>query len=651
MARQTFGIDFGTTNSLIAVGVGDRAIALVDANNRPHPSVLWYRGSEVLVGAEARSHLDFTEGGAPPGFVRSPKMALRREGPIYVDGQEIDPTDAVAEVLKHLRRDAARGGRAQSYNVSHAVMTVPVDFGGPQRRALRAAARKAGIGVIQFVHEPAAALYAWIRSQKDWRKALAHLEGRVVLVFDWGGGTLDLTLCRVLGGTIVQMRSEGDDEVGGDRFDERLRNLARERHARSHHLEDVLALEGAGMAARLLTQCELRKIELSGEGVTSATLFIKDYLRTDGPARNLNLKLTREDLERESGDLIRRGISRIDSIIEQFHLTYQDIELCLATGGIVNMPVIRNALVERFGGRVPKLENGDRIIAEGAALIAHDELRLQLAKPIEVLVADGSGRGAYQEVVGVGFELPVENQTNPAANSRLYCVDPRDGIATFEFAVPKRLGETDPRGERVPLAIVLLPVDPAARPLVERLNCKIQIDHDYIAHVELESTGRKALVTQELHQLEFGLALPHAGSTDDSRSRAGGPWQQNSGGSGKQANATEAGRRGSISIRANIVAAANDREAERNWSLVPGDIVEGWKSEYFAHSGRGASAMQNAERDYYRRCAYCKRTSYSISADGAVEDCFRYRCGIGRGSQQTTPLARFGGSGPVRFND
>jgi molecular chaperone DnaK (HSP70) len=391
------------------VGLGDRAIPLLDPNNRPHPSVLWYRGGDIIVGAEARSHLDLTEGGAPPGFVRSPKMALRREGPIHVDGREIDPTDAVSEVLKYLRRHAKSGARAKTYDVTRAVVTVPVDFGGPQRRALRAAARKAGIGVIQFVHEPVAALYAWIRAQQDWRKELERLEGRVVLVFDWGGGTLDLTLCRVQGGTIVQIKNQGDNEIGGDRFDERLRNLARERHAREHGVENVSPSEAAGMAARLLAQCEQRKVELSAESVKSATLFIRDYLRVDGPARNLNLKLSREDLERQSADLVRRGIAHIDTIIEEARLTYQDIELCLATGGMVNMPVIRNAVVERFGGRVPKLENGDRIIAEGAALIAHDGLRLRLAKPIEVLVSDGGGRGAYQELIGAGFELPVSH--------------------------------------------------------------------------------------------------------------------------------------------------------------------------------------------------------------------------------------------------
>src|SRR5882757_11194483 len=106
MTQPVFGVDFGTTNSLAAIIAGERALSLVDQLTlRPHPSVIWYRGSDLVVGREARENMDLTESGAPPGFVRSPKMTLRREGPIFVDGQPIEPTDAVAQVLRHLSDD------------------------------------------------------------------------------------------------------------------------------------------------------------------------------------------------------------------------------------------------------------------------------------------------------------------------------------------------------------------------------------------------------------------------------------------------------------------------------------------------------------------------------------------------------------------
>ena len=85
MTETNIGIDFGTTNSLASVVIGDRSLSLVDqVTQRPHPSVIWYRGGDAVVGRMARENMDLTETGAPPGFVRSPKMSLRREGPIFV---------------------------------------------------------------------------------------------------------------------------------------------------------------------------------------------------------------------------------------------------------------------------------------------------------------------------------------------------------------------------------------------------------------------------------------------------------------------------------------------------------------------------------------------------------------------------------------
>jgi molecular chaperone DnaK len=363
MSDLVFGIDFGTTNSLAALIVGDEAQALTnEADDQPHPSVVWYRGSEVVAGREARQHLESLEGGVAHGFVRSPKMTLRREGPVHIEGRAIDPIDIVSEVLRHIRARAASRAH-QGYAISRAIMTIPVDFAGAQRRALRAAARKADIGVLQFVHEPAAALYAFLRAKPDYSRDLAQLENRVVLVFDWGGGTLDLTVCRVLGGVVMQIASRGNNEIGGDRFDDRLRNEIRDRHAAHHGIPDIAASEQPGAAAQLLTQCELAKIALSIED--RFTVIAKDYLRGDGPERNLAVKLTRKDLEGLSRDLVNRGLAEIDRLLDEARLERSDIELCIATGGMVNMPAIWNGLVERFGTRVPALANRDRIIAEG----------------------------------------------------------------------------------------------------------------------------------------------------------------------------------------------------------------------------------------------------------------------------------------------
>ncbi len=624
MTDVVFGIDFGTTNSLAAVTVGGRALTLVDqVTLRPHPSVIWYRGGDIVVGREARQNMDLTETGAPPGFVRSPKMSLRRDGPIFVDGRPIEPTDAVAEVLKHLKNDAAAArGAASGKNLTRAVFTIPVDFGGPERRALRQAARKAGIGVVQFVHEPVAALYAYLRSRPDLGRELARLEGRSVLVFDWGGGTLDLTLCRIQGGAIMQVANLGDNEVGGDRFDERLRNHLRSKHATAHGIEDITALEQPGMAAKLLHQCEILKIHLSDQKTDSEDVIVRNYLKTDGPSKNFLGSVTRDELDRLSSSIVAKGLARIDEILEQAHLTYQDIELCLATGGMVNMPAIRNGLTERFVGRVPKLDNGDRIIAEGAAWIANDGLRLTLSKPIEILVADTSGRGTYHSLVDAGWTLPLENETQNVANTRLFCIDPREGIAVVEVAKPAKLGKVLPSDPRWTLCIARVEVDANAQPLLERIECHLQIDHDYVARVTLRSTGRGASSCEEFHDLEFGLSLarvsPPSDRTDEGKAGTlGGP-----------AGEARALANGNLLQRTNVA-----RYDERNhsneeaWRYVPGDLVAKWRSSYFDTRSSAASSRQLEERNFYVPCARCKRRISQIKAEGPVAGC-RGACGV-----------------------
>jgi len=608
-----FGVDFGTTNSLAAYVRNAAISTLVDRHTaRPHPSVIWYRGTEVVVGAEARKNLDMTDAGVPPGFVRSPKMKLRRQGSIFVDGRPIDPTDAVAEVLKHLRADAElsrTGGVAE--NLDRAVMTIPVDFGGRERRALRQAARKAGIGVVQFVHEPAAALYAYLRSRTKIAEELARLEGHSVLVFDWGGGTLDLTLCRIQGGSIMQVANFGDNEIGGDRFDDKLRNLVRRRHAEAHGLDDVTALEQAGMAAKLLNQCETAKINMSDPGQDDEEIFIKNYLRTEGDARHLQCRVTKSDLAKESVAIVSQGLRRIDEILDRAGLSTQDIELCLATGGMVNMPAIRDGLTERFLGRVPRLEHGDRIIAEGAAWIAYDRLRLTLSKPIEILAADTTGRGIYYPMVNAGWPLPMENETSNVSNTRLFCTDPREGVAVVEIAKPSKLGAVGPTDSRTPLCVATVGVDSNERPLIERIECHLQIDHDYVAKVTLRSTGLGDENSVEFHDLEFALALPQAKGIPDpgsaSKKRGERPLR-------RLANSN-------LAQRANVVRAEDDAADDEMWRTVPGDLVARWRAGHFDKRVNLATPRQIEERAFYNPCGICNRTATQIAREGPISQC------------------------------
>lgn len=609
MAQQrSFGIDFGTTNSLVATINEDRAYAFADGG-RPHPSVIWYRGSEVVVGRTAREHLDSGDGTPPAGLLRSPKTSLREGGAIHLDGRRLSPVEVVADVLRYLRDDAASHARGRTRaSVDRAVFAVPVAFEGRHRRELREAARIAGIGVVQFVHEPAAALYAYLRGRPDSQRTLAELAGQSVLVVDWGGGTLDLTICRFVGGTLLQVASLGDSTVGGDEFDKLLRNLVRTRHADRHGLDDLLTCEQPGMAGKLLAQCEQAKIALSDPARSERHVAVRNYLR-GAEGRDLREIMTRDDVAGATRNLVDNGLGLIDRLLDEARLTRMDIALCLPAGGTVNVPAVRAGLTERFGGRVAGIANGDRIIAEGAAWIAHDGLRPALAKPIEVHVADGTLSGHYHTLVPAGIALPVENESKAVAHREFRCADPRDGQAVFNLAKPVFVGSAQPQAPRETLATIQVPVNPNTRPLFERLTLQINLDHDCIAHVRARSDGRQAEASAEIHRLDF--ALPIGGPADDAAVPPPAGHDSLPGGE----RAPGAGAPGQVAIRSNVAPA----DAPHARAAVPGDLAyRYWPGEM--------TQRQRDEYLYYQPCASCGRTVFALQSEGLVAQCHQRGC-------------------------
>jgi hypothetical protein len=323
-----------------------------------------------------------------------------------------------------------------------------------------------------------------------------------VLVFDWGGGTLDLTLCQLVRGTLVQVHNRGDSRVGGDQFDERLRHLVRRRHA-EHYGLDVLDQQ-PGAEAKLLNRCEQAKITLSAGD--DAPVFVPNYIAAEGPAADVEVTIHRQELEDLCADIVQQGMNSIDLLLDRTGVSDSAIELVLATGGMVQMPVIRRRLRERFGPvRVPDVEDGQQLIAKGAAWIAHDDQRLRLAKPFELLLADD----APVSLVDDASDLPIRD-TELAFEFGLNCVDPRDGFARFQFIRPVRPGRVQPTDERLPYCTLLLPIDTTAAPLVERLTVSVRIDHDLVAHVTARSDLAREETAAEIHGLEFGLAVSDA---------------------------------------------------------------------------------------------------------------------------------------------
>jgi len=575
------GFDFGTTNSLVSMIRGDRAISFFDDLGLPIPSVVCYEAGSTIVGRDAKRRMATAGLGVYGNIVRSPKMLLGQES-VFVDGVERSVTDVVADLVKYVRHVALTSPGRDLKHIDAAVVTIPVNFDGSRRAALRDAFGRAGLRITQFVHEPLAALYGFLRAGGDRDETMRKYDRQVVLVFDWGGGTLDLTLCRVHEGTLLQIANDGTDEVGGDRFDEALKNEVIRSVRKARKLDDGVQAH-PDAAARLLHMCEQAKIDLSAR--ESVRIYLHDYFRglADG---SLEHALPRAELERICTPLVDAGLDRIRTLLEAARVSPAQVALCLATGGMVNMPVIKSRLHELFGAqRVCIAAGGGAAIAEGAAWLAHDRAGLRLAKSLELLLA----RNSHLTLIPAGAEMPAEREVR-REKCLLYCVDPRDGFAKMQILAPIKPGRQPmPNDPRQVLGTMVVRVDQDARPFFERIELEVGIDDNLILRCRARSMMGGEVSEVEIHNLDFGVAV--GGVSTDRPGTADEPVSPT--------HANDEHEQGAVTVRANVT-------DQIEHSLVPGELWYKHHPEEF-DTRRNPPRTQVEERLYYEPCAKCGR--------------------------------------------
>lgn len=580
---KVVGFDLGTTNSLISSIQGDRVINYLDEEGLPVPSVVCYEGGTTIVGRDAKERLAEAGLGLKGNVIRSPKVLLGHES-VFVEGVEKSPIDIVSDVVDFVARSAEKERRGRKLGaVERAVVTIPVDMEGYKRSALRDAFRSAGISIVQFVHEPLAALYGFFRTKSDLAQALRQYDRKLILVFDWGGGTLDLTLCRLVDGMLVQVRNDGTDEVGGDSFDELLRNEMLKRVMEANGFDDNVEHYPDAMS-RLLHRCERAKIDLSSR--EKVELYVQSFFQ-DVENDDLDYSLSRDTLEEIVSPLLDKGLNRISRLLESAEVSAPQIAACIATGGMANMPAIKSRLHEWFGAkRVHVSDRSGTLIAEGAAWIAHDEVQLHLAKNIELLLA----RNSHMTLVPAGTVMPAEGDVMKD-EFHLYCADPRDGHAKFQIEAPIRAGtKVLPNAARNLLSILVVPVDQKAKPFRERLELSVQIDDNLILSSSARSLNRLGLDESQVHNLEFGLLFP---SQETNPLESVDLYEL-----GGDEPGLETGR---LVMRSNVTNVAKD-------FFVPGELLYSYKKGYF-DSRLNPPQEQVEEKLYYDPCSICKRSS------------------------------------------
>lgn len=572
--KNSIGFDFGTTNSVVSRIRAGIAVSGLDPLNRPIPSAVAYGSAEPVFGHEAIRRA------AEPGLrlIRSPKRRLGA-GSVFIDGREYGAVEIIADSIRHILAESARSPRQLELGeIDSAVVTIPVNLAGWQRALLREAFAACGLPVRQFLYEPFAALYAFFRARPA---SAAQLCGKPILVVDWGGGTLDLTLCRLSGSRLTQIAGAGLDDVGGDVIDEMIAN-----HALAHFMkENGLADPPGSPRAALLAECESAKISLSTR--ERAIIYVPNCF--EGlPDNSLEYALTRETLAEICQPVFARATGLVASLLEAAGMSADQVGLCLLVGGMAHMPAIAARLDEMFGkGRVMRPEDCSTLVAEGAAWFASDNAELLLAKDIEVELA----RGNYLRLLKSGDCLPAGGKDGKARFAKLYCVDPRDGNARIAICQPRSPGRPFPSDPRQTLELLSVQVDEKARPYFEDISLKYNIDRNLILNISAVSSHIGDADEAEIHNLEFAVDLPVPGQLADP-------------GTPETETGQSAGIQGGLCLRSNIVDAARFRDDY----YIPGDLLYKMRPDLFDSRNDDLPLIQRDERNYcYMKCALCGR--------------------------------------------
>lgn len=399
---RAVGIDLGTTNSVVSVLEGGEPTVIANAEgSRTTPSVVAFaRNGEVLVGQPAKNQ-------AVTNVDRTIRSVKRHMGDtdwnVEIDDKKYTPQEISARTLMKLKRDA------ESYlgeDVSDAVITVPAYFNDSQRQATKEAGQIAGLNVLRIVNEPTAAALAYGLDKGE--------KEQTILVFDLGGGTFDVSLLEIGDGVVEVRATSGDNNLGGDDWDQRIVDWLVEKFKSSSGIDltkDKMAMQ------RLREAAEKAKIELSASQSTSINL---PYITVDADKNPLFLdeQLSRSEFQKITSDLLERTRAPFQAVIKDAGISVGDIDHVVLVGGSPRMPAVTDLVKELTGGQEPnKGVNPDEVVAVGAALQA-GVLRGEVK---DVLLLDVTPLSLGIETKGgVMHKLIERNTTIPTKRSETY---------------------------------------------------------------------------------------------------------------------------------------------------------------------------------------------------------------------------------------
>jgi molecular chaperone DnaK len=485
---KVIGIDLGTTNSCVAVLESGRPKVIANSEGgRTTPSIVAFgKGKDRLIGQLAKRQTitnaentvysikrfigrrwedtELERGRVPYNCIKGKDNTVD----VQIRGQNYTPQEISAMVLKKLKEDAEN---FLGDEVTKVVITVPAYFTDAQRQATKDAGTIAGLEVLRIINEPTAAALAFGLDKQD--------QEQLILVFDLGGGTFDVSILRLGDGVFEVKATCGNNHLGGDDFDNAIVCWMVERFLAEEKIDitqDKMALQRVREAA------EKAKVELSSMVITSINL---PFITADatGP-KHLEMELSRSQFEELTGSLIQETIAPMMQALKDAEVKPQNIDKIISVGGSTRIPAVQNALIKFFNGKIPDHSvNPDEAVALGAAIQAGvlggelDTLLLLDVTPLSLGI----------ETLGEVFTKIIDrNTTIPTSKAQIFSTAV-DGQTSVEVHVLQ--GERSMAKDNKSLGQFLLSGIPPAPRGVPQIEVAFEIDVNGILKVAAQDKG------------------------------------------------------------------------------------------------------------------------------------------------------------------
>jgi len=485
---KVIGIDLGTTNSCVAIlESGQPKVIANSEGGRTTPSIVAFgKGKDRLIGQLAKRQTitnaqntvysikrfigrrwedtELERGRVPYNCIKGRDNTVD----VQIRGQNYTPQEISAMVLKKLKQDAEN---FLGDEVTKAVITVPAYFTDAQRQATKDAATIAGLEVLRIINEPTAAALAFGLDKQD--------QEQLILVFDLGGGTFDVSILQLGDGVFEVKATCGNNHLGGDDFDNAIVCWMVERFLAEEKIDitqDKMALQRVREAA------EKAKVELSSMVITSINLpfIIAD---ATGP-KHLEMELSRSQFEELTGSLIQETIAPMMQALKDAEVKPQNIDKIILVGGSTRIPAVQNALIKFFNGKSPDHSvNPDEAVALGAAIQAG-----VLGGELDtVLLLDVTPLSLGIETLGEVFTKIIDrNTTIPTSKAQIFSTAV-DGQTSVEVHVLQ--GERSMAKDNKSLGQFLLSGIPPAPRGIPQIEVAFEIDVNGILKVAAQDKG------------------------------------------------------------------------------------------------------------------------------------------------------------------